>query len=217
MWGRLGYPRRALRLHATAVMCTEQFDGAVPSTMTELRSLPGVGEYTAAAIAAFAFGQRCAVLDTNVRRVHARLFDGVECAPTTSITERERGRATKFLPTDAEQAARLSAVVMELGALVCTARSPHCDQCPIRAHCQWRLVGKPPWQGPARKGQAYEGTDRQCRGFLLAIVRDSHEPVSPAQLQSGWPNATQQARALDSLVADGLVDVLADGRYSLPS
>lgn len=217
MWGRLGYPRRALRLHATAVMCDEQFGGEIPSTLSQLRSLPGVGEYTAAAIAAFAFQQRCAVLDTNVRRVHARVFDGVQFATTTSITERERTRADALLPTDPHTSARLSAAVMELGALVCTSRSPQCDVCPIRTECLWRLNGKPEWQGPARKGQTYEGTDRQCRGQLLAVVRNSDGPVELGLLNQAWPEPVQRARALDSLVADGLIDVCEDGTFSLPS
>jgi A/G-specific adenine glycosylase len=214
-WGRLGYPRRALRLHATAIACVERHGGQVPSSLAELRALPGVGEYTAAAILAFAFGQRHAVLDTNVRRVHARVLDGVEFE-RSNVTTGERARALDLLPTDGS-AATFSVAVMELGALVCTARAPRCQSCPVASCCGWRLAGHPAWSGPPRRGQRYAGTDRQVRGLLLAVLRDSPGGVPAASLDVAWPDDVQRARALDGLVADGLVEPLADGRYALPS
>jgi A/G-specific adenine glycosylase len=214
-WGRLGYPRRALRLHATAVACVDRHDGQVPSSLAELRALPGVGEYTAAAVLAFAFGQRQAVLDTNVRRVHARVLDGVEFE-RSNVTSGERARALELLPTDGS-AATFSVAVMELGALVCTARAPRCESCPVANCCRWRLAGHPAWSGPPRRGQRYAGTDRQVRGLLLAVLRDNPRGVPAASLDVAWADDVQRARALDGLVTDGLVEPLADGGYALPS
>ena len=125
-WGRLGYPRRALRLHAAATAIVELHGGEVPVEHADLLALPGVGEYTAAAVAVFAHGRRHAVLDTNVRRVHARTLDGVEF-PGPSITRAERERASDLLPQDDATAATWSVAVMELGALVCTAARPACN------------------------------------------------------------------------------------------
>ncbi|MDQ4055375.1 MAG: A/G-specific adenine glycosylase, partial [Actinomycetota bacterium] len=130
MWGRLGYPRRALRLHAAAVAITDRHGGEVPSSYDDLLALPGVGDYTAAAIASFAYGRRHVVLDTNVRRVLARAVAGVEF-PGRSVTASERGLATDLLPDDDATAATWAVAVMELGALVCTAAKPQCARCPV--------------------------------------------------------------------------------------
>jgi A/G-specific adenine glycosylase len=211
-WGRLGYPRRALRLHATAEAIVARYDGEVPSSYDELRALPGIGDYTAAAVAAFAFGARVAVLDTNVRRVYRRLFDGSDDM-TAAPTVAERRAALDRVPAD--EPGRYSVAVMELGALVCTARSPRCDSCPVAAACSWRAAGHPP-ASTARVAQAYVGTDRQVRGRLLAVLRDAVAPVERHELDAVWPDAVQRARALDALVADGLVEPLTDDRFRLP-
>lgn len=213
-WARLGYPRRALRLHAAALACMDRFGGQVPSTYDDLRTLPGVGDYTAAAVLAFAYGQRAVVLDTNVRRVLGRLVHGTE-HPRPSVTVAERAAAESVLPDDAT-AATWSVAVMELGALVCTASSPRCDACPVRDRCAWVAAGRPAYDGPPRPVQRFAGTDRQVRGRLLSVLRESHEPVARAALEAVWDDAVQRERALDGLVADGLVDPLADGRYALP-
>ncbi|MBA9001470.1 A/G-specific adenine glycosylase [Thermomonospora cellulosilytica] len=215
-WGRLGYPRRALRLHACAVAITERHGGRVPDSYDELRALPGVGAYTAAAVASFAYRQRHAVLDTNVRRVLARLITGVEYPPKTQ-TAAEVTLAESLLPPDAPTAARWAVAVMELGALVCTARTPRCVDCPVIGSCAWHQAGRPPYDGPPRRGQTYAGTDRQCRGRLLAVLRNAEGPVEKAALDVAWSDPVQRERALDGLVADGLVDPLEDGRYALPS
>ncbi|GAA2720443.1 A/G-specific adenine glycosylase [Actinocorallia aurantiaca] len=215
-WGRLGYPRRALRLHACAVAITELHGGEVPDDHAVLLSLPGVGAYTAAAVASFAFGQRHAVLDTNVRRVLARLKSGVEHPPQTQ-TRAEVKLAESLLPEEPATAALWAVAVMELGALVCTARSPRCADCPVLERCAWYLNGKPPYDGPPRRGQTYAGTDRQCRGRLLAVLRQAPGPVEKPALDVVWSDSVQRERALDGLVADGLVDPLDDGRYALPS
>lgn len=216
MWGRLGYPRRALRLHAAARLCVERFDGQVPRELAELRSLPGVGEYTAAAVAVFAFGQRQPVLDTNVRRVHARWLDSSEHPRSSAITSPERQRALDLLPPSPPDAARASIAFMELGALVCRARTPACDTCPIRPWCAWQAAGSPAWDGAPRRGQTYAGTDRQCRGRLLAVLRDAEGQVTQEALDAAWGDDAQRARCLTSLVADGLVVKEPVGSYRLP-
>ncbi|MGC4958027.1 A/G-specific adenine glycosylase [Actinomadura citrea] len=214
-WGRLGYPRRALRLHAAARAITERHGGDVPTSHADLLALPGIGAYTAAAVASFAFRQRHAVLDTNVRRVLARLLSGVEYPPKTQ-TSAEVRLAETLLPLDPPTAARWAVAVMELGALVCTARSPRCVDCPVIDRCAWQRNGRPAYDGPPRKGQTYAGTDRQCRGRLLAVLRDAEDPVEKPALDVVWSDAVQRERALDALIADGLVDPLDDGRYALP-
>ncbi len=215
MWDRLGYPRRALRLHAAAVAVTERHAGRVPDDVDALLDLPGVGPYTAAAVATFAYGQRHAVVDTNVRRVHARAVTGHEqAAPTLTVTERRL--AEDLLPPDAATAARWGVAVMELGALVCTARSPRCDACPVVSQCAWQLAGQPAYQGRSRRTQAWEGTDRQVRGQLMAVLRATEDPVARGLLERCGDDATQRARCLDSLVADGLVEPLDDGSFRLP-
>jgi A/G-specific adenine glycosylase len=213
-WGRLGYPRRALRLHETATILTWQHGGTVPADADALLRLPGIGSYTAAAVASFAFGQRHAVLDTNVRRVLARLIAG-QPTPPPALSVAETRLAESLLPDEPAVAARWSVAVMELGALVCTAASPQCGRCPVARDCAWLAAGQPP-AAVRRRSQRYDGTDRQCRGRLLAVLRECGTPVSRADFDAVWPGAGQLARALDGLVADGLVDPLPDGRYALP-
>ncbi|WP_229845144.1 A/G-specific adenine glycosylase [Streptomyces cinnamoneus] len=214
-WGRLGYPRRALRLHAAATAITERHGGEVPDDHAKLLALPGVGEYTAAAVASFAYGRRHAVLDTNVRRVFARAVSGTQYPPNAT-TAAERRLARALLPEDEAVAARWAAATMELGALVCTARTPGCARCPIAGECAWLAAGSPEHDGPPRRGQTYAGTDRQVRGKLLAVLREAVAPVPQAALDAVWHEPVQRARALDGLVADGLVEPLADGLYRLP-
>jgi A/G-specific adenine glycosylase len=213
-WGRLGYPRRALRLHRAAEAITDRHRGEVPTELAELLALPGVGSYTAAAIASFAYGQRHVVLDTNVRRVLVRIAAG-EGAPPLAATAAETRRALEFLPDDPARAARWAVASMELGALVCTARTPSCDRCPVADRCAWRRAGRPVMDAPRRR-QAYEGTDRQCRGALLAVLRSSDVQVARAELDLVWPDAIQRDRALASLVLDGLVVGDDDHGYALP-
>ncbi len=214
-WGRLGYPRRAQRLHAAATGIVADHDGEVPSSYDALRSLPGIGDYTAAAIATFAHGRRHVVLDTNVRRVLTRTVTGVEF-PGSSVTKAERDIAAELLPEDDATAAAWSVGVMELGALVCTATSPTCASCPVADLCAWRAAGYPAYDGPPRRGQTYAGTDRQCRGRLLAVLRDSHEPVHRSRLDQVWAITEQRDRCLASLVTDGLVERVSDEVYALP-
>jgi A/G-specific adenine glycosylase len=214
-WGRLGYPRRALRLHAAAAVMVDRHAGEVPHSYDELLALPGIGGYTAAAVAVFGFGARHAVLDTNVRRVYARVIDGATDAGTTSPTRAEGTAALNRVPAD--DPAGFSVAVMELGALLCTARAPRCELCPVAIDCRWLAAGRPEGRR-ARRPQTYAGTDRQVRGRLLAVLRESAiDVVAKPQLDVVWDDPLQRERALTALVADGLVVDLGDDRYRLPA
>jgi A/G-specific adenine glycosylase len=215
MWGKLGYPRRALRLYECATVITEQYAGVVPSTVDELLALPGVGAYTARAVAAFAYGQRQAVVDTNVRRFVARAVLGLGDAGPPSTT-RDLATVEVLLPAEPPRAARFAAAAMEVGAVLCTARTPRCGDCPVRSGCAWRLAGSPRYGGPTRPPQRFAGTDRQVRGLLLDVLRGSADPVAASALDAAWPDGVQRARALAGLIADGLIHPLPDGRYALP-
>jgi A/G-specific adenine glycosylase len=213
-WDRLGYPRRALRLHACAAAIVERHDGVVPDDVDALLALPGIGMYTARAVAAFAFRQRHPVVDTNVRRVVARIVDGVaDGGPAT--TPADLRAVEVLLPEDHEAAAKASVAFMELGAVICTARAPRCDDCPMAGVCAWRIAGAPPSTGPSRRTQRYHGTDRHVRGLLLAVLRASDDPVPAARLDLVWDDEVQRGRALRGLLDDGLVRERG-GTFTLP-
>jgi len=214
-WGRLGYPRRALRLHAAASVIADEHGGVVPDDYGTLKSLPGVGDYTAAAIASFAYGRRHVVLDTNVRRVLARAVSGVEL-PAQAVTRAERELATELLPAEDATAAAWAVATMELGALVCTAVGPACERCPVVELCAWHTAGRPAYDGPPRKVQTWAGTDRQCRGRLLAVLRDSEGPVHRSALDVVWVDEAQRERSLAGLLADGLIVRTGEATYALP-
>ncbi|KUI33060.1 adenine glycosylase [Mycobacterium sp. IS-1742] len=210
-WGKLGYPRRAKRLHECATVIADEHGDEVPSDVEVLLTLPGIGAYTARAVACFAYGQRVPVVDTNVRRVIARAVHGRADSPPS---RRDLDDVAALLPEDAA-APRFSIAVMELGATVCTARAPRCGLCPLGS-CTWRTLGFPAATTPARKVQRYAGTDRQVRGRLLDVLRGSESPVSRAELDVVWlTDPAQRDRALDSLLVDGLVEQTADGRFAL--
>jgi A/G-specific adenine glycosylase len=212
-WGKLGYPRRAKRLHECATVIARDHGDVVPDDIEVLITLPGVGSYTARAVASFAYRKPVPVVDTNVRRVVARAVHGRADAAAASAT-RDHADVAALLPND-EAAPTFSAALMELGAVVCVARTPRCGLCPLRA-CAWRNTGYPPAQGPARRVQTYAGTDRQVRGRLLDVLRASDSPVTSAQLDLAWLiDTVQRDRALDSLLDDGLVTRTADGRFAL--
>ena len=209
-WGKLGYPRRAMRLHECATVIATEHDDVVPSDVETLLTLPGIGAYTARAIACFAYGKRVPVVDTNVRRVVARAIGGsADAAPSA----RDLDTVAALLPNDAD-APRFSVALMELGATVCTARAPRCGVCPLSA-CGWRSRGYPAG-ATTRRAQKYAGTDRQVRGRLLDVLRGNDSPVTRAQLDVAWLTDTaQRDRALDSLLVDGLVEQRSDGRFAL--
>ncbi|QFU85775.1 A/G-specific adenine glycosylase [Amycolatopsis sp. YIM 10] len=214
-WGKLGYPRRALRLHAAAGVIATEHGDVVPSDVDTLLALPGIGAYTARAVATFAYGKRAPVVDTNVRRVVARAVHGAGDAGPPSNT-RDMADVEALLPPEEDRAAKLSAALMELGALICTARSPRCADCPVYAECAWQLAGRPAYAGPAKAVQKFAGTDRQVRGLLLDVLRGTEGPVEKARLDLVWSQAGQRDRCLDSLLVDGLVEQTADGLFALP-
>lgn len=212
-WDRLGYPRRAVNLHTAATVMVRDHHGVVPRDPETLRTLPGVGSYTAAAVASFAYGIPTPVLDTNVRRVLARVALGrAHAAP--SQTRAEYQLADDWLPADRNRANTWNVAAMELGALVCTARGPTCGDCPVADLCGWRGAGHPAYDGPQRRAQGYAGTDRELRGALLGRVRSADAAVNRANLLDLGEEGRLQ-RCLDGLVADGLLVVRRDG-YDLP-
>ena len=216
-WGRLGYPRRAQRLWECAAVIEARFGGRVPSDEATLRELPGVGEYTAAAVAAFAFGRRAVVLDTNVRRVLARIVSGT-AAPAPHLTGAERALAAAVVPQDPATSATWNVAAMELGALVCTSRGPRCEACPASGWCRWLALGKPGATVPRRAAPAWAGSDRQVRGRILALLRAAPSPINvggSAALADVEPG--QLDRCIEGLVDDGLIRVASTvrGTYEL--
>ncbi len=214
-WGRLGYPRRALRLHACATVLAAEHDDVVPEEVDVLLGLPGVGSYTARAIACFAHGQRVPVVDTNVRRVVARAVHG-RAEPAAPSTTRDLADTEALLPSDVGEAVLLSKALMELGAVVCTARAPQCEGCPVLGSCRWVALGRPAATEPRPRVQRFAGTDRQVRGLLLGVLRDGAGPQPRASLDVVWPqDPVQRDRALGSLLLDGLVEQTARGEFAL--
>lgn len=213
-WDRLGYPRRALWLHRAAAEIVERHGGEVPEAIDDLLALQGVGPYTARAVAAFAFGRRHPVVDTNTRRVIARAVLG-QAEPGPPSTTRDLAAMAALLPEPDAAARVFNAAAMELGATVCTARAPQCKACPIAASCAWRAAGYPAYDGPRKSVQArFAGSDRQVRGLVMRELRAAHRPVARSELDGLWPDASQLRRAIAGLVSDGLaveadVDALA--------
>ena len=208
-WANLGYPRRALRLHRAAVQIRNQLGGVVPDRLDALLALDGVGDYTARAVAAFAYGQRHPVVDTNTRRVLARSLSGLSQPGPPG--RRDLADMTAVLPDNDRDAAIVNAATMELGAIVCIARIPRCDICPLAHVCAWRRAGYPDTGAARRPQPRYEGSDRQARGIILKQLRDATAHAVPmAEVAPAWPDAHQRDRAIDSLVHDGLAEASGD-------
>ena len=213
-WANLGYPRRALWLHRAAVEIRDRHDGVVPRDVDALLALTGIGDYTARAVAVFAYGDRHPVVDTNTRRVLARAVEGR--AQPGPPHKRDLAAMEAELPTEIPDAAIVNAAAMELGALVCTARSPKCEVCPLSDLCAWRAAGYPESEDRRRRQATYEGSDRQARGVVLQTLRQAAPaPVPLVAILADWPDAVQRDRAIDSLIADGLVEAV-DGLLRLP-
>lgn len=210
LWSGLGYPRRCRNLHEAAAIIVARHGGVVPGNLEELRSLPGVGPYTARAVMAFADGSDVAAVDTNVARVIARVSGSAMTAGQLQMT------ADSLLPPG--MAWEWNQVIMDFGAEVCTARNPSCDECPIRPHCRWD-DGDDPAAASALTSKPqprFEGSDRQARGRLMAVlaVRSVRRTDVGAVMMLGADSA-RAGRLVDSLVRDGLVAV--DGEwYRLP-
>jgi len=212
VWGRLGYPRRALRLHAAAQIIAEDFNNEVPEDELTLQQLPGIGQYTAAAIAAFAFDQRTLVMDVNIRRVLTRVIDGNE-HPKPAPTSRERARRLTLLPE--KNAHVWAAATMELGAIVCTSKNPKCELCPVISACNWRKNGYPK-SDLIRKSQDWHGTDRKCRGTIVQALREN-ESLTENAIKKLWPEESQVEKALKTLQEDLLIEAISRKRYRLPA
>jgi A/G-specific adenine glycosylase len=210
-WGRLGYPRRALRLHECAKVITGQYQGVVPKTEKELRELPGIGEYTSAALVAFAFNGRSLVLDINIRRLFSRVIDGVE-VPKAAPTKSERIAREKLIPVRDPHI--WAAATMELGALICTAKKPQCGQCPLADQCMWRSLDYPLSDQPKRS-QTWHGTDRQCRGVIVQALREN-SVLQKKEIMLLWDVPSQVEKALLTLLEDGLVVSMKGQHFSLP-
>ena len=210
-WGRLGYPRRALRLHAAAQIIAEDFNNEVPEDEITLLMLPGIGQYTAAAIAAFAFEQRTLVMDVNIRRVLTRVIDGNE-HPRPAPTTREKAARLTLMPQ--KNAHVWAAATMELGAIVCTSSNPKCELCPVIGACNWRKNGYPKTD-LIRKSQDWHGTDRKCRGTIVQALREN-ESLTEKAIKKLWPDESQVEKALKTLIEDQLIQSLPRTRYRLP-
>jgi A/G-specific adenine glycosylase len=206
-WGKLGYPRRAKNLHLTAQEVSFRWSGVVPESVDDLLALPGIGDYTARAIACFAYGQPHPVVDTNVKRVVARAIDGDAAAGHWSMRDAmARVDAAMDTPLSDEEYCLSQKALMELGAVVCTARSPRCDECPLISDCAWRASGFPVDPAVLPRVQArYEGSDRQVRGLILELLRGTPGTHPQSEIDALWSQAAQRERALRSLVSDGLI------------
>lgn len=214
-WGRLGYPRRARWLHTTATLIVERFNAEVPSDINQLLTFPGIGPYTARAICAFAFGIREPVVDTNTRRVLARTLNGRNRALTPNA-DNDAQDMLHYLPNNPQEAKIFNAAMMELGALICRAKSPLCNKCPISHECAWKKEGFPINTAPPNPAQSYLGSIRQIRGLILSALRDETNGIPIQELDSAalWQNASQRQQALNTLLQDGLISITAD-RYHL--
>ncbi|CAB4711835.1 unannotated protein [freshwater metagenome] len=210
-WGRLGYPRRALRLHAAAAIIAQDFNNEVPNNAETLQLLPGIGEYTAAAIAAFAFEEATLVMDVNIRRLLTRVIDGEE-HPKPAATAREKSSRQALMPNN--NAHIWAAATMELGALVCTSSHPKCELCPVISQCNWRKNGYPKTD-LLRKSQDWHGTDRKCRGTIVQALREN-ESLTENAIKKLWPDESQVEKAIKTLLEDQLIQAIPRNRYRLP-
>lgn len=200
-WSGLGYHRRAKALHDAARMIRDEFNGEVPSDVDDLLRLPGVGDYTARAVASFAYGKPVAVLDTNVGRVLARALENRTLRPGEA-----RDASQALLPR--RDSAAFNQAMLDLGAQFCRA-SPRCADCPVARVCRWRQEGggdpAPKSAAVSRPQSAFAGSDRQARGRVLAALRE--EPLSRTRLLArlGDVGDDRAAKVISSLMRDGLV------------
>ncbi len=212
-WTGMGYNRRAVNLHRCAREVVARHDGCLPRMLPELLALPGIGPYTARAVLAFAFEADAAIVDTNTARVLAR-WEGRRLTAGAAQTA-----ADAALPSGAAWA--WNQAMLDLGATVCTRRTPRCDTCPVADRCTWAIAGHPlpdPADGSAGVGRAqsrFEGSDRQGRGRLVEALRAGPVDLEEVATIAGWPDQPERAERITArLVADGLV-ALEDGRLRL--
>lgn len=216
MWGKLGYPRRALRLQNCAQQIVDEHDGQLPQQLDELLSLDGIGPYTAAAVCCFSYQQPVVVVDTNIRRVLTRFLVGVDDQAAVSAAK-DKALGTAALPVAPDTACAFNQAIMEFGALVCQSKKPQCDTCVVNQLCEWNRAGRPEFSGKKRPGQKFVGTDRQVRGLLMDVARGNPEGAKKPDFDAVWPDDVQRDRAFESLLADGLLTQLDASRFGLPA
>jgi A/G-specific adenine glycosylase len=211
-WRGLGYNRRARNLHAAAAAIVERHGGVVPRDLAALRALPGLGDYTARAVLAFAFDEPAAPVDTNVGRVLARAAAG---EPLTRAAAQRLADALVPAPAPAAW----SHALMDLGARVCVARRPRCGLCPVAASCAWlRRGGDDPAASTATRSRpqaAFAGSDRYHRGRLVDALRAGPLPASDLPGASSLADPGRLERLVARLVAEGLAE-WHDDRLRLP-
>ncbi len=214
-WSGLGYNRRAMNLQRAAREACARF-GSIPTHEPRLRTLPGVGPYTAAAVACFAGGRRTPTLDTNVSRVVTRALLGDERA-TSPPSDALRQAAMAWLPTRGARDHQLA--LMDLGAPRCKARSPDCEHCPLAGSCRWLAAGKPSGvtagDGSAQAAPAFETTARFARGRIVAMLAEGEALHSDEIARLLPPEHRAGCSAyLAALARDGLVSAQG-GRWAL--
>jgi A/G-specific adenine glycosylase len=209
-WAGLGYNRRAVNLQRAAVAIETEHGGRVPDQVVQLEALPGIGPYTARAVAAIAYDVPVAPVDTNVRRVITRVLG----EPLT--VARLQLEADRLLPRKA--AAAWTHASMELGATVCVAQAPHCDACPLRAWCASVDQVTPGRDGQATAAMPFEQTTRWLRGRIVDQLRGLEDGawgrLAPA---IGGHAETAIRAAVAGLERDGLLERHPDGSVRLPS
>ncbi|HZB01011.1 MAG TPA: A/G-specific adenine glycosylase [Actinomycetota bacterium] len=210
-WDGLGYNRRAVALHEAARVIVRAHGGRMPRDPELLRGLPGVGPYTAAAVASIGFGDPVPALDTNVRRVVARVVLGRDAAdvPRRSLEAAASSWLDPSSPADWNQA------VMDLGRLVCRP-APRCAACPLAATCRFRRSGARP-RSPVRRQAAFEGSDRQVRGAIVRALRAERSLDVPGLSATTGHDSARIGRLIEGLVRDGLVERTRSGRVRLPA
>jgi A/G-specific adenine glycosylase len=210
-WGGLGYPRRAASLHEAARRIVRDHDGSVPIDVGALLALPGIGPYTAAAVTSIAYGSPVAAIDTNVRKVMARLELAAE--PDEVLEADVVDAASRWLereaPGDWNQA------VMNLGREVCRP-TPRCDACPLAAACAFRAGGRV-GRRSGRRQPAFAGSMRQARGGVLRELRGRDRAATIGTIAAALDlPVTRVDLAVDALERDGLVRRTGSGRVGLP-
>ena len=201
-WAGLGYNRRALNLHRTAVAVVERHGGVLPDDLDALLALPGIGPYTARAVLAFAYERDVGVLDVNAARVVHRTA-GHRLSSGAAQTRADA-------PVPPGQGWAWNQAMLDLGATVCTRRAPRCGECPVVAHCAWDGEATDP-APEANRQSTFEGSDRQGRGRLVGAMRVGPVWIADIPRVAGWPDDPGRAhRVADTLVADGLAAVAGD-------
>jgi A/G-specific adenine glycosylase len=214
-WAGLGYNRRARNLHRAATEVRDRHGGALPADLTELLALPGIGPYTARAVLVFAHERDHGVVDTNAARFLARAVAGRRLRPSEA-----QALADAQVPSGHGWV--WNQAVLDLGATVCTKRSPRCVVCPIATTCRWASAGHPdpdPAEGSAGtsgRQSTFEGSDRQGRGRLVQALRTGPVDVARVPDVVGWDDPERARRVADGLVRDGLAEYV-DGHLTLPA